>query len=112
MCVFSVLTPRGTRATSTGSGATFPVDHIRHTDIRFIRLLPPGPVYLTYMYAPKGRPLNAGIDDFQDFGGVAVEPQWQLQSRDVRVSCKLLHLIAHSSGPLPISVEWQWSVFS
>ena len=57
----------------------------------------------------EGRPLNAGIDDFQDFGGVAVEPQWQLQSRDVRVSCKLLHLIAHSSGPLLISVEWRWS---
>ena len=45
------------------------------------------------------------FDDFQDFGGVAVEPQWQLQSRDVRVSCKLLHLIAHSSGPLLTEVE-------
>ena len=62
----------------------------------------PVPVHTPLMLGSptKGRPLNAGIDHFQEFGGVAVEPQWQSTSRDVRVSCKLLHLIAHSSGPL------------
>ena len=55
---------------------------------------------LSTMVRTKGRPLNAGIDHFQDFGGVAVESQWRSTSRDARVSCKLLHLIAHSSGPL------------
>ena len=65
--------------------------------------------HLMKEFRTEGRPLISIFEHFPEFSGVAVEPRWQSTSREVRVSCKSLHLIRFAGRPYLKEVECQWS---